>query len=78
MNKQILLKTMIISLTAFVGTRVEADPGALTPPKPKALVIMLDVDDVAIWTRTLTHGEVQRIFSAAKDGKPLSTLLGRK
>ena len=34
-----------------------------------------DVDDVAIWTRTLTHGEVQRIFSAAKDGKPLSSLI---
>ena len=37
-----------------------------------------DVDDVAVWTRTLTHGEVQRIFSAAKDGKPLSELLGGK
>lgn len=35
-----------------------------------------DVDDFAMWTRTLSHGEVRRIFNAGRDGKALLSLLG--
>ena len=34
-----------------------------------------DVDDVAIWTRTLTHGEVHRIWEAGRSGKALNEIL---
>jgi hypothetical protein len=34
-----------------------------------------DVDDVAIWTRTLTHGEVRRIWEAGRSGKALGDIL---
>ncbi len=34
-----------------------------------------DVDDVAIWTRTLTHGEVRRIWEAGRFGKALNDIL---
>ncbi len=33
-----------------------------------------DVDDVAIWTRTLTHGEVRRIWEAGRFGKALNDI----
>jgi hypothetical protein len=35
-----------------------------------------DVDDVAIWTRTLTHGEVQRIWEAGRRGVSLGGIVG--
>jgi len=34
-----------------------------------------DVDDVAIWTRTLTHGEVQRIWETGCSGKAVNDIL---
>lgn len=34
-----------------------------------------DVDDFAIWTRSLSHAEIRRIFEAGRNGKPLRQLL---
>ncbi len=34
-----------------------------------------DVDDVALWTRTLTHDEVRRIYESGLAGKDLNSLL---
>ena len=36
-----------------------------------------EVDDVAIWTRTLEHEEVRRIWEAGRVGKPLSAIDGK-
>ena len=34
-----------------------------------------DVDDFALWTRALTHEDVQRIYEAGRQGVPLGELL---
>ena len=43
--------------------------GAYKPP------FVGDVDDVAIWTRSLSHEEVRRIWEGARSDKPLARLL---
>ena len=34
-----------------------------------------DIDDFAFWTRTLSHGDVRRIYEAGRKGVPLSSLI---
>ena len=34
-----------------------------------------DVDDFALWTRALSHEDVQRIYEAGRQGLPLGELL---